>query len=275
MNHALLGFATLAYCVAGVGYLWVLFRADPVAARVGSGALVLGLLLHGGALGLKLWHYGFTPATNAREGLSLLAWLLGICFLVLNRRYRLPILGAFVAPLVLVVTLPVLLWPTASDRPLPPGLQNGLLFLHIVAAFLGYALFALAFGVGVCYLVQEGQLKGPSGPSRLWSRLPSLDVLDRINRILVSAGFVMLTFTLASGAFFARGAWGGAWTWEPKEIITLVAWLLYAGLIQARALAGWQGRRAAILSFIGFGILMGSLVGLSLCPVDRHGGTFQ
>jgi ABC-type transport system involved in cytochrome c biogenesis permease subunit len=93
--------------------------------------------------------------------------------------------------------------------------------------------------------------------------------------MLVSAGFVLLTFTLASGAFFAKGAWGGAWTWEPKEVITLVAWLTYAGLIQARALAGWQGRRAAILSFIGFAILMGSLVGLSLCPVDRHGGTFQ
>jgi cytochrome c-type biogenesis protein CcsB len=274
VNHALLGFATLAYCVAGVGYLWVLFRADPVAARVGWSALVVGLTLHAGALALKLAQYGLTPATNVREGLSLLAWLLGVCFLVLNRRYRLPILGAFIAPLVLIVTLPVLLWPS-PNRPLPAALHNGLLHLHILAAFLGYALFTLAFGVGVCYLVQERQMKGPSRLSQLWSRLPSLGVLDRINRILISAGFVLLTFTLVSGAFFAKGAWGGAWTWEPIEVATLGIWLVYAGLIQARALAGWQGRRAAVLSLIGFGLLMGSLLGLSLCPVDRHGGTFQ
>jgi HemX protein len=274
MNHALLGFATLAYCVAGGGYLWFLFRADQAAAQVGRLALVVGLFLHGGAVILKLRQYGLAPATNVREGLSLLAWLLGICFLALNRRFRLPILGAFVAPLVLIVTLPVLLWPS-PERPLPAGLHSGLLHLHIVAAFLGYALFALAFGVGLCYLVQERQMKGPNRPSQLWSRLPSLAVLDRINRTLVRLGFALLTFTLISGAFFARGAWGGAWTWEPKEVITLLAWLLYGGLIQARALAGWQGRRAAVLSLIGFGLLMGSFVGLTLCPVDRHGGTFQ
>ena len=274
MSHALLGTATLAYCGAGVAYLWYLVHADAPAARLGFWGLAVGLLLHGGAIGVGLLRHDFLPATNIREGLSLLAWMMGLSYLVLDRRLHLPILGAFVLPLVLLVAFPALAVPM-PDRPLSPALHAGLLPLHVVAAFMGNALFAIASGIGLAYLVQERELKRRGRLAALWAKLPSLEVLDGLNSRLVLWGFALLSFAIVTGALVAKGTWGSAWSWEPREALAFVTWLLFAGLIQARQLVGWRGRRVAVLTMIGFVLVMGSFVGLALCPVDRHGGTFQ
>jgi ABC-type transport system involved in cytochrome c biogenesis permease subunit len=73
----------------------------------------------------------------------------------------------------------------------------------------------------------------------------------------------------------AHGPWGSAFGWEPREEMALVTWLLSAGRHWARFQAGWQGRRAAVLTLVGFGLSMVGFVGLGLCPADRHGGSFQ
>ncbi|MHB8420145.1 MAG: cytochrome c biogenesis protein CcsA [Myxococcales bacterium] len=274
MSHALLGLAALAYSAAGVAYLWFLIRADAPAARLGFWGLAAGLALHGGAIALKIVAHDFVPAVNVREGLSLLAWLMGLTYLILDQKLRLPILGAFVLPLVLLVALPALAMPT-PDSPLPRALGAGLLPFHILTAFLGYALFAVAFGVESCYLVQEREMKGRARLSQLWAKLPSLEVLDGLGSRLVLWGFALFSFAIVTGALVAKGAWGSVWSWEPKEALAFGTWLIFAGLIQARQILGWRGRRAAVLTLIGFFFAMGSFVGLSLCPVDRHGGSFQ
>ncbi|HUB05762.1 MAG TPA: cytochrome c biogenesis protein CcsA [Myxococcales bacterium] len=274
MSHALLGLAALAYCAAGVAYLWYLIRADPPAARLGFWGLAAGLVLHGTAIALKIAGHDFVPAINVREGLSLLAWLMGCTYLILDQKLRLPILGAFVLPLVLLIALPALAVPI-PDRPLPRALGAGLLPFHILTAFLGYALFAVASGVGSCYLLQERELKGKAHLSTLWSKLPSLEVLDHLGNRLVLWGFALFTFAIVTGALVAKGTWGSVWSWEPNEALALATWVLFAGVIQARQIFGWQGRRAAVLTMLGFLLAMGSFLGLSLCPVDRHGGSFQ
>ncbi|MHB1843808.1 MAG: cytochrome c biogenesis protein CcsA [Deltaproteobacteria bacterium] len=289
VSHACLGVAALAYCVAGVAYLWFAVAEAPAqelreaasdarrtapAATLGTVGLAVGLAFHGLAVGALAIERGPVLATNVREGLSLLAWLMGVSFLVLDRRLHVPILGAFVTPLVLAVAFPALVLPT-RERPLPPARHPGRLPVHVVAAFLGNALFAVAFGVGLCYLLQEREMKGHARIAGLWSRLPSLELLDGLNRRLVGWGFALLSFTIVSGSLVAHGAWGSAWSWEPREVLALLTWLVFGALIQARALVGWQGRRAALLTMVGFALAMGSFVGLSLCPVDKHGGSFQ
>ncbi len=274
MSHALLGLATLAYCGAGVAYLWYLVHADAPAARFGVWGLAAGLVLHGAAISVGLLHHDFLPATNVREGLSLLAWLMGISYLVLDRKLHLPILGAFVLPLVLVVALPALAVPM-PDLPLSPALHDGLLPFHVVIAFLGEALFAVASGVGFAYLVQERELKRRGRLAVLWAKLPALEVLDGLNRRLVLWGFALLSFTIVTGALVAKATWGSAWSWEPRELLAFVTWILFGGLVWARQLAGWRGRRVAVLTMAGFLLVMFSFVGLALCPVDRHGGMFQ
>ncbi len=273
-SHELLGLAALAYFASGTAYLWFLARGDEMAARAGAIALSLGLVLHGGAVVMEFVHYGFAPATNMKEGLSLLAWLMGLTFLAINRRLKLPILGAFVMPLMLAVALPALALPGRA-RPLPPALEHSVLVPHVLSAFFGDAVFGLAALVGIAYLLQEHELKATVQVSALWARLPSLELMDRLNRMLVVAGFILFSLAIVTGAVLARGTWGAAFGWEPREVVALLTWLVYAGLIWARVQAGWQGRRAAVLTLVGFALSMLGFIGLGLCPADRHGGSFQ
>lgn len=274
MAHVLLGLAVLAYCAAGMGYLWFLVDARAVAAKLGERGLRLGLLLHGLAVVVRAPGYGFSPAMDVQDGLSLLALFVGVTFLWLNRRLKLPILGAFVLPLMLVVALPALSLPAAA-RPLSPTLHSLLLPVHVTIAIMGYAAFAVASLAGIAYLLQERELKAHGAGSQVWVRLPSLELMDRLNQRLTVVGFSLLSLTIVSGAFFARGVWGAALNLlEPNELMAIVTWAVYGVLLWGRLQAGWRGRRAALLTLFGFGLAMASFVGLSFCPAGRHGGTF-
>jgi ABC-type transport system involved in cytochrome c biogenesis permease subunit len=79
--------------------------------------------------------------------------------------------------------------------------------------------------------------------------------------------------TLVTGAFFSSSTGGLFWQWEPKEIATLVAWIIFAVLLNARFFAGWQGRRVAVLTMAGFCVLLVSF--LSSYDPSRHLGVFR
>jgi cytochrome c-type biogenesis protein CcsB len=269
MTRTLLSIACHAYAVAGVAYLIFLVRQKGYSHLVGSLSLVAGFLCHGAMIVARANAMDITPVTNMAEGFSFMAWLMVGTYLILDWIYRLPAIGAFVTPLALTITVSALLVPgRLDDQPVALGLPG--LLAHVTVAFLGMAFFAVAAGVAVMYLLQERQLKGKKF-GFVFSRLPSLQILDEINRRLVLWGFVLLSVTIASGAFFAKARWGQYWSWDPKETLSLVAWAIFAGLIQARLLAGWRGRRVAMLTMAGFAILIGSFVGLFTFPMGQHG----
>jgi cytochrome c-type biogenesis protein CcsB len=155
---------------------------------------------------------------------------------------------------------------------LPASLQSAWLPVHVTLAFLGYALFVLAAGVSLVYLVYERRLK--SKRLLLATSAPSLEKLDRINYHLLGWGFLMLTLAIVSGAIWADATWGNFWSWEPQESWSLVIWLLYAALLESRLTVGWRGRRAAALTIVLFSVLVGSFLGVSLVTPGKHGGSF-
>lgn len=269
MTRALLSAACHAYAVAGVAYLVHLLRMKGKASLVGVVALAVGLGLHATAIVLRGRELLQSPLSGVGDGLSALAALLVLVYLVLDRVYRLPALGAFVTPLALTVTVSALLLPqTAPSAPAIASVPG--LYAHVLVAFAAFALFALASGAAVLYLVQERQVKGKRF-GFAFSRLPSLEVLDELNRRLVVLGFAALSVTIASGALFAKASWGAYWSWEPKQVLSLVAWLIFGALIAARLSDGWRGKRVAVLTMLGLLVLLGSWVGLSAFPAGRHG----
>ena len=93
------------------------------------------------------------------------------------------------------------------------------------------------------YLVMERQVKGKQF-GLLFARLPSLEFLDTLNNRLVVVGFIALSITLATGAFFITGTGRGlTLLMDAKVLATLVAWGLFAAVAGARVLVGWRGRR--------------------------------
>jgi ABC-type uncharacterized transport system permease subunit len=268
MIRSLLSIACHAYGAAAVVYLVYLVRQSRVLALTGRSLVAFGLLLHGATLIMLLDGQGGVPQ-GMGQGLSVVAFLLLSIFLIIDVGYRRPVFGAFVTPLALMVLVPAFL--VSSEVPmLSAELRGPLLPVHVAIALLGLASFAVAAGVGGMYLLMERQVKGKRF-GLLFSRLPPLQLLDELNRRLVLFGFIALSITLATGAFFVTGASGLEWQWAPKEVTTVVAWVVFAALLQARFFAGWQGKRVAVLTMAGFGILIVSFLS-AFDPAAISGG---
>jgi cytochrome c-type biogenesis protein CcsB len=190
------------------------------------------------------------PITNLPESLSFFAWCITLVFLVVHLRYREVVLGAFVLPLVSLLTIfSEVIWE--ENHAIPPLLKSRWLFIHTTVAFLAYAAFFLTFTSAVLYLVQEKELKTKRFKF-LYFRLPSLKVCDELLRTSLFVGFVAMSLTIVTGAFWAQQAWGRYWSWDPKETSSLITWAIYLLLITYRLSASWRGRRAAYISILGF-----------------------
>ena len=121
--------------------------------------------------------------------------------------------------------------------------------LHIGANVLGLIAFALAFAAGLGYILQERLLRQRK-LSGVFQRLPSLDVLDTMGRRAVLVGFPLLTFGMITGTFWLLRAGGSEFF--ISQALGLVAWAIFAAVIVLRVAAGWQGRKAALGTMMGF-----------------------
>jgi ABC-type uncharacterized transport system permease subunit len=251
MARPLLSFACHAYAVAAIVYLAQLVRPWKALPGIGRVVTVVGLLLHGAGLGVMLSQQGGAPA-GLSQGFAVLSFLLLVIFLGIDLRYGAPMLGAFMVPVALTLLTSGLL-AGLRGAPLPTEVRAPLLPVHVAIATLGVAAFAVASGVAVMFLLLERQMKGKR--FGLWfSRLPSLQFLDELNRRLIVWGFIALTVTLVTGVFFTSNQ-GLFWQWQSKEVATLIAWAVAGALLNARLL-GWRGKRVAVLTMAGFGLLL-------------------
>jgi len=146
--------------------------------------------------------------------------------------------------------------------------------VHVLLAFLGDAMFAIACSASVLYLIQERRLKAHRGRGVL-RHLPSLERLDQVSHTCLKWGLILLTLGIVTGIVWAHEAWGqGFWLSDAKVLMTLLVWALYMVLLQGRMTAGWRGRWAAQLTIAGFAVIVVSLVGVNLLGLGIHGRAF-
>lgn len=258
-NHALLSLACHGYALAALAYLTVLIRPLPALAWVGRGLVAGGLVLHGMAL-VRTWIMTGALLAGRVEALSMVGFVTLALFLALEVGYRRPVMGAFVTPLAVGVLLPGIFYGPQS---VGSALHGPLLAVHVGLAVAGLAAFAVATGVAGMYLVMEREAKRKRF-GLLFDRLPSLQFLDDLHRKLALWGFLGLSLTLISGAFFARTSETSYWSL--KAIVTVGVWLIFGLVLQARVFGGWRGRKLALLTMGGFCVLLVSFVG-SYSPV--------
>jgi cytochrome c-type biogenesis protein CcsB len=268
VNILLFKITLLLYFGATVLYLIDVIARHGKTGRAGRWVLIGGFLVHCATLVARYLEAGTTPVANLHEALSFFAWAVVVIYLLFDLRYRLSVLGAFVCPLALVLMIAGSAVPQAIQEA-SPLLDSWWFPVHVTLAFLGNAVFALAFVAGIMYLLQERMLKSKSF-SGLYFRLPSLEVLDSINYKCLSFGFPLMTMGIISGAIWANSAWGGYWRWDPKETWALLTWFLYAALLHGRLTVGWRGRRAAIFAIIGFLFLLFGFLGINLLLSNEH-----
>ena len=233
-----------------------------------SWSTIVGFTFHTFSLIQSVYQTGHPPMGSLPESLSFSAWAIVFSLIFLERRHHSQILGAFLLPIALALASAGAALPRRIEV-LAPALKGFWLWVHITLSLFGYAAFALAFGAGLMYLLQERQLKRKNlGPFSL--KLPSLDLLDGLNYRSLSMGFPFLTLGIITGSLWAQYAWGSYWSWDPKQVWSLIIWFIYATLLHGRFSLAWRGRKAAILSIIGFGFVLFSFFGVNLLSQGRH-----
>lgn len=268
METIFLVIATLCYFSGTVGYLIYLFRDLAPIHRVSSGILLVGAIFHLGAILLHSVQIGQLAVNNSQQALSFFALLLVVTYLAVQLRLQLRILGSFVSPIAVIFMLTSSLLPS-SAVPRSAIFQSGWVIVHVTFLFFANALFALAFSVGVMYLLQERQIKHKNF-GFLYPRLPSLERLDEINHYCLMIGFPLMTAGLVIGFAYASLVWRSPWNWDPKEIFALITWFIYAILLHERLAVGWRGRRAAWLAIFGFSAVLITFLGVNLVLKGHH-----
>jgi ABC-type transport system involved in cytochrome c biogenesis permease subunit len=227
-------------------------QANYAAMAAGFALQTIFLYLRGHALGR-------CPLTNLFETQVFITWAAVLFFLLIGPSYRVSFLGAFTAPLVLVICLAALVLPVDVVRAQPPS-RSAWVEFHAAIAVVAYGAFALAFVTGAMYLIQERQLK----TRRLTSSfllLPSIEQLDVIHFRLLIMGFVMLTAGMVGGIISYHIV--GHWT-VPKIIWASSVWVLYGVLVVARGLWTLRGRKVAVASMASFALMLVGFWGVNL-----------
>lgn len=268
MGILLFELALTFYFAATIVSITELFKGSKITSKLMFLSVVLGFALHSLSIIYRYFTAGHLPITNPHEATSFFAWCIVLIFFLLHFRYKIGLLSSFVMPIIFLMML-VASFLSRDIKPLSPVLQSYWLGIHTVFAFLGNAAFAMAFGIGIMYLIQEHYVKSKR-LGGLYERLPSLQTLDEINYRLITLGFPLLTLAIITGSLWAENAWGRLWNWDPRETWSLITWLIYAIVLHARLVAGWRGRRAAILSIIGFLTIIIAFFGIKLIGKGLH-----
>jgi len=277
-SSGILSIITFVYGLAGFCYIFAWIFKKPSVAKAGTWVALIGLA--GNIVGIVMrWvesyqlGFGHAPLSNLYESLVFFAGTIILIYLVIERKYSNRVIGAFVAPIAFLAMAYASLSPNISDRiqPLIPALKSNWLIAHVIACFIGYGAFAVAFGVSLMYLMKQ---KSSDDTDSMMGHLPDANVLDELNHQLVMFGFLFLSVGIITGAVWANSAWGRYWGWDPKETWSLITWFVYATLLHARLMRGWRGKRTAILSIGGFAAVMFTYFGVNLLPGLHSYGSF-
>ncbi len=268
LNVLLFELALSFYFIATVsGFAW-LFKGKKATSKIIIAFIVIGFVLHTAGFITRYLTGGHFPVTNMHEAASFFSWCLVLLFLYHEYRFNLGLLSSFIMPMVFILILVSSFFPREIQE-LDPVLRSKWFSIHVLLAFIGYAAFAMACGIGTMYIIQERYLKSKH-PGGLFQRLPNLQVLDEVNYHLITLGFTLLSLAILTGIIWAESAWGSFWRWDPKEIWSVISWLIYILILHLRLRVGWRGKKTAMLSITGFVLVIFTFFGVNLLLKGLH-----
>jgi cytochrome c-type biogenesis protein CcsB len=266
----------VAYMVSTCIFFAFLASRNKLVGLAGTYTALFGFVVQTAAIGMR-WKdsydqgHGHAPLSNLFESVVFFSWTIILIYLIIDFKYKYRAVGFFVVPFALFGMAWAQLGLESGIEPLVPALQSNWLMYHVVTCFLGYAAFAVACGISIMYLLREKLERGGTTPAGgMLSMFPSIKILDDLNYRAIMIGFPLLTLGIVTGAAWANYAWGTYWSWDPKETWSLIVWFVYAAFLHARITRGWVGRRAAILSVIGFAATIFCYLGVNLFLSGLH-----
>jgi ABC-type transport system involved in cytochrome c biogenesis permease subunit len=258
--------ALLAYVLAGsIGIVGVVLRRRPE--KTVLALMLLGLVLHTLAIGLRWDRLGHGPYITLFEILSSNVWSLMLVFSLAY--WRLPALrpsAAVVMPILFMV-MGWLLMSNPGEGHLPATYHTIWLFIHIGfgKVFLGSVLVAV--GLSGVILLRRSTFWIPR-----FERLPGNEKLGELSFRFMALGFIFESLMLVAGAIWAQDAWGRYWAWDPLETWAFLTWLVLAFSLHARVTFKPSPQIGAILVMAVFVVAFLTFFGVPFVSTSPHKG---
>jgi ABC-type transport system involved in cytochrome c biogenesis permease subunit len=266
----------ILYAAAGVAYAIHFARRQPAAGRTATTLLLFAALAHTFVIGMQTMEVQHVPYANPSRAISTFVWLLTLSYLYLELTTDERAMGVFILPIIVAMqVIPVLNPGVENDDPV---LRSPWFWVHVSSMLFAYASFALALVLGVTYMLQFKEIK-KKHLGYFYQRLPSLQILDKMNARAVAIGWIFLTIGLVVGVVWAAQARSVApenvnlrmmSLDDYKVFFAVVSWAVYSFAVFARRTMGWNGRRAAWLSAVGFAIVILNFVPVSYFTTTSH-----
>lgn len=267
MNESTMFLITfIVYIAAAFFYFTFLFSKKENWAKIGFQFALVGLVIHTAALLWRTVESGHAPFTNMYESLSFMAWASILAYIIIEWMFKIKKAGPYF--MLIVIGLMALasspLMPSEA-APLMPALQSYWLWLHVSVTLIGEAFFAVAFVTSIMYLIADSKEKKGVKTGL------SAEKLDSISYRCVAIGFPLFTLGgLVFGMVWAYKAWGSYWSWDPKEVWSLITWFVFALYLHTRLVMGWKGRRSAIIAILGFLAALFTYFGVNYLLAGLH-----
>ncbi|PWG65762.1 c-type cytochrome biogenesis protein CcsB [Sediminicurvatus halobius] len=267
---ALFPAATLAYGLALALNSDFTGRVASALTWTAAGAGLTGLMVRWHETYLHGADIGYIPVSNLYEVFVLFAVMTALIYLYYEAAYRTRAMGVFVLTII-SASVAFLLWyhfdrQAYAIEPLVPALQSYWMKIHVPANFVGYGCFAIAAMLGVAYLIRVRAREGGA----LAERLPTLAQLDDVMYKVIALGFAFFTVATILGALWAAEAWGGYWSWDPKETWALIVWLNYAAWLHLRFTKGLRGTPMAWWAIAGLFVTTFAFLGVNMFLSGLH-----
>jgi cytochrome c-type biogenesis protein CcsB len=258
----------LAYAGVVALYGLTFFRGSVWADKAKMAGLLSAVAFHFVYLVSRTAAFDHPPVTTVFEIMTVLAFCIAVGYAYIEFKTKTSSTGFFILMLALI-------FQTASSLfikdllNIPPFLRSRLLGFHVSAALLGYTAISLSAVYGLLYLLLYHEIKS-SRFGVIYTRLPNLEMLEKMSHKAEVFGFIMLTIAICVGLFWLPRVFPDYSYWDPKLVGSLIIWTLYALGLSAKRRFGWQGKRTMILAVVAFAFVFLSMTVINMYLSGFH-----
>ena len=254
-------YTALAFYAAGtIVALASLFTRERRMQHVGLALMLGGWVSHTVWIGTICIRTGHPPLTNLPEAASFTAWTVFLAELVLFFRYRVHAASFFVYPLVLMLlTIAAVVHEPFAQ--MDPSLRSNLFTAHVLLSTVGVAALLVGLAFSTLAYVQDRSLKSKHrGP--LWEWIPSLNVCRTLSYRTLAVGFSIYTLGILAGILWSYRTTAGPMDFRVKQVGAVVAWILFAMLLQSYITGAYRARRTLVISACAFVATVIAILGI-------------
>ena len=270
MNVTFFQWALFAlYSLLALLYLYYFIYQSAKIKKILLPGLLITILFHLFYLVLLYDQLNRLPLSAVFEVMTVLAFIFALLYFVIERIIRDFALGLII---ILIAWLIHFISNIYIDLDKPPAeiLQHFSYYqAHVITILLSYTAYAIAFISSLMYILLSHEIhKKQLG--FFFSRLPSLELLDRMSNLAIIIGTSFISLGMILGVIMATRIWGADWAGDPKLISVFISWIIYCAFIILRNAKGWQGTRASVLSIAGFVWIIISFIIFNLFISNLH-----